>query len=196
MPDEPLAEHNDMPAIVLDAHGKQNDIPIIGPNDPTGQIAHDAEFTVALNVPAAHGKHCVPPEMKPPAGHDPDPPDTPDMPDMPDMPIPDIMPPDMPEPRNSNHANVNPNAYAIVKQKNVKQRHTQTQMTMTKQNKKTNRKTKRRDDAHVNMGLGTSVKRWGSRSAHHLATVSRRGNVQVTPTTEWWRRRWRALPPG
>ncbi len=28
-----------------------------------------------------------------------------------------------------------------------------------------------------------SVKRWGSRSTHHLATVSRRGNVQVTPTT-------------
>jgi hypothetical protein len=58
-------------------------------------------------------------------------------------------------------------------------------MTMIKQNKKTktNMKTKRRDDAHVNMGRGTSFKRWGSRSAHHLATVSRRGNVQVTPTT-------------
>ena len=44
-------------------------------------------------------------------------------------------------------------------------------------------KTKRRDDAHVNMGRGTSFKRWGSRSAHHFATVSRRGNVQVTPAT-------------
>ncbi len=60
-------------------------------------------------------------------------------------------------------------------------------MTMTKQKKKTktNMKTKRRDDddGNVYMGRGTSVKRWGSRSAHHLATVSRRRNVQVTPTT-------------
>jgi len=94
MPDEPLAEHNDAPAVVPDEHGKHREKPIDGLYDPTGQAAHDAEFTVALNVPAAHGKHCVPPEMKPPAGHDPDPPDTPDMPDMPD--IPDIMPPDMP----------------------------------------------------------------------------------------------------
>lgn len=69
------------------------DWPLIGLNVPTGQIVHDAEFTVALNVPAAHGEHCVPPDVKRPAGHDPDPPD---MPDMPDMPIPDIMPPDMP----------------------------------------------------------------------------------------------------
>ncbi len=67
--------------------------PLIGLNVPTGQIVHDAEFTVALNVPAGHGKHCVPPEVKRPAGHDPKPPD------MPDMPVPDI-PPDMPEPRN------------------------------------------------------------------------------------------------
>ncbi len=44
-------------------------------------------------------------------------------------------------------------------------------------------KTKRRDDGNVHMGRGTSVKRWGSRSAHRLATVSLRRNVQVTPTT-------------
>ena len=57
MPDEPPAEHVDMPAIVPEAHGKHNDMPFIGLNDPTGQTAHDTEFTVLLNVPAPHGKH-------------------------------------------------------------------------------------------------------------------------------------------
>ena len=57
-------------------------------------------------------------------------------------------------------------------------------MTITKQKNKTkaNMMTKRRDDGNVNMGRGTSVKRWGSRSAHRLVTVSVRRNVQVTPT--------------